>query len=219
MTLPTYGTDEHPLALTLVRLLLTERCRLTTNPYRDTVARAALLVDWAQAGRLVDGAVSVELDTRPSGNPAADALLTAIGGKPDRSLQYWLTARVPVVPQLAQQLCDRGIWEPVLTPRWLRFSQSTTGYRDHRAAELATLRLGLDTIAQDGEPADPQLIALAMLALLVVEPPTVIRAELINEYRCRQLTWIIRLVRGFFEDRLPRLALSPYLGMGGNASG
>jgi hypothetical protein len=217
MTLPGYGPDEHPLALTLTRLLLTERGRLLLNPYRNMVARAALLIDWAQAGRLVDGAVSIELDTRPSGDRGADALLTAIEGKPDRPLQYWLTARVTVIPQLAQQLCDRGIWEPAPSPLWRRFSSA--GYRDRRAAELAPLRLQLAAIGQDGKAADPQLIALAMLAQLVVEPPTLIRAELINEYHCRQLSWIIRLVRDYFEDRLPRLALSAFLGTNESGAG
>jgi hypothetical protein len=41
----------------------------------------------------------------------------------------------------------------------------------------------------------------------------------LNEYHCRQLSWIIRLVRDYFEDRLPRSALSQFLGMNESGAG
>lgn len=202
MSLPTYRKDPHRLALTLVRLVRSDNWVLATNRYRERVARAALLMDWAATGRLANEAEAVELDTSSTGNPGADALLAAVERDPGRSLDYWISARVPVVFGLAQQLRAVGVWRQVRSPLSHR-------YRDRRPDELVTLRRGLVWVTEDYLPSEPEMIALALLEQLVMPYPKLISTHLVNDLRCGSLTWVVQLVRDYFEQELPKFTPGP----------
>ncbi|SOE03304.1 hypothetical protein [Blastococcus haudaquaticus] len=98
------------VAVRLAALCLTDGGRLRDFDIWDTAARGALLVDLARAGRLVDEAASVAIDTTPTGFLPADRLLAAIEVEPERPLVWWLDNGGVRMEDVADAAVEAGRW-------------------------------------------------------------------------------------------------------------
>lgn len=200
--LPDSGDAEHRVTTVLVRLLLLRNGSLWHNPLVDAVLRGALLIDWALSGRLVETDDDFELDTTPSGNPAADALLGRIAAEPDCPLTGWLRREQPTLAELVEPLVATGVLVPT-SHRWPR----KDGYRDPRGAELPALRRRLCDVIVENQPGEAELVALAVLAQLV--GVLGITASAAGDDVVRQaggVSWLLMAIRDFGAERLTYLS-------------
>lgn len=153
--------DGHVVSTQLVRLLLLDDGRLWHTVLTDPIVRAGLLVDWAASGRLTETTSQLELDTTPTGNPAADALLARIAAGPNHPLTHWLDLRQPTLTTFAAHLEHTGILErkPVRLPPF--------AYFDPYVPTLSALRKRLRRIVVEHRDDEPAVVALAVLAQLL----------------------------------------------------
>ncbi|NDI47469.1 GPP34 family phosphoprotein [Goekera deserti] len=107
---PTAPAPAPGVADRLAALCLTWRGRLPATLAPSDTVRAGLLVDLALAGRLTSTETSIELDSTPTGSPAADALLAAMDADPDRPLDDWLDERAIGLEQVVAALLESGQW-------------------------------------------------------------------------------------------------------------
>lgn len=206
--LPVSGDAEHQVSIALVRLLRLRNGTLWHNPLVDPLLRAALLIDWALSGRLVERDTELELDTTPSGRPAADALLARIAAEPERPLTSWLRGEQPTLAELVEPLVATGVLVPV--QRWRRIR-----YRDPHEDELPPLRTRLLAVIRENQQAAPAVIALAVLAqLLGVLSDGASAADDDVVYRAGNLTWLLVAVRDFGFERLRQVQLKGSLSFG-----
>jgi Golgi phosphoprotein 3 (GPP34) len=126
--------------------------------------RCGVLVDLARAGRLAMTPDSVEIDVRPTGFAAADALLLAMDAEPDRTLDSWLGERRFGLRQVAAALVVSGRWvehRPLLSRR-----RYTVVDRERVARDA---RLDVTAVEASWPAADAAVAALGTLAQLVGE--------------------------------------------------
>jgi hypothetical protein len=145
------------VAARLAALGLDSRGRLSPQLIASAAVRAGLLVDLAAAGRLSLTEDSIELDTSPTGFPAADHLLLAMDAEPERTLDSWLDERRIGLEQVAASLVELGTWTRHRTLLGSRYDIGDPGQRDH------DLHLGVE---DDGAVRDAPTAAVAALAAL-----------------------------------------------------
>jgi Golgi phosphoprotein 3 GPP34 len=203
-SLPTVnGDSEHQVTISLVRLL--RRLGggvMWHNTLVDPVLRGALLIDWTLSGRLVENDTAIELDTTPSGNPAADALLARIAEFPERPLAEWLLDKHPTEAQLVDFLVANG----VLVHTYRRLGQDH--YLDSRASELLPLWTRLCGVLEGSSQEEPPVVALAVLAqLLGVLSSQASDAGDDVVAEAGELTGLLTVIRDFGAEQLTHMAL------------
>jgi hypothetical protein len=101
---------ESGITVRMAALCLDDDGRLQNYPIWNTATRAALLVDLALAGRVVETEDSVSVDATPTGFPPADALLGAMTVEPERSLDWWIQSGGVRLGDVADALVASGRW-------------------------------------------------------------------------------------------------------------
>lgn len=76
----------------------------------NTATRAALLIDLALAGRVVETDDSVTVDPAATGFRPADALLGAMTVEPERTLDWWIQSGGVRLGDVAEALVATGRW-------------------------------------------------------------------------------------------------------------
>lgn len=99
------------VAVELTALALPAVTRRPRSALLDPVVRAAVLIDLALDGALVQVRDGLEIDTTATGFAPADQLLDAVTERPDRALVWWLYNAPITVHDTAGVLVDAGRWE------------------------------------------------------------------------------------------------------------
>jgi hypothetical protein len=192
-SLPVSVDSEHQVSLALARLLRRLGGSLWHNKLVDPVLRGAILIDWTLSGRLVEDDTDIELDTTPTGNPAADALLARISEYPEHPLMQWLLDEQPTQSQLVGYLVENGVFIPT----------DRHHYLDSRDYELLPLWTRLCGVIQGDQREEPPVVALAVLAQLLGVLSS--RASAANDDVVAQagaLTGLLTVIRDFAAERL-----------------
>lgn len=101
---------EEGVAVRMAALCLDADGRLQNFFIWNTATRAALLIDLALAGRVVETDDSVTIDPTPTGFPPADALLGAITVERERTLDWWILSGGVRLGDVAEALVATGRW-------------------------------------------------------------------------------------------------------------
>jgi len=153
--------DEHEISTALARLLVSRHGFLSRSPLADPMLRAALLADWMVSGRLSETATELSIDTSPTPNPAANALLERIAAEPGYLLADWLADDQGTFALFIGHLVASGLLlrcRSVLVPR----------YRDRFGLEpRRRLTARLSGVIYERRHETPAVIALAALADLL----------------------------------------------------
>jgi hypothetical protein len=160
----------HPVDLSAgVAVRLSEFCldddgRLGDFPLWHDAVRAALLVDLAFAGRLVQTDDSIVLDGAPTGFPPADRLLAAIAAEDEHPLDWWMAHGDVGLRDIAAENVAHGRW--TMRYRFLGRRYESAPYDWSRDSDLA-----LDP-RRPPEVDPPTAAVLALgLAIGATDPP------------------------------------------------
>lgn len=187
------GDYEHQVTLSLARLLRRPGGSVWHNKLVDPVLRGALLIDWTLSGRLVENDTDIELDTTPTGNAAADALLARISEYPEQPLTQWLVDELPTQAQLIRFLVENGAFIPTSRLRYL----------DSRDSEVLALWTRLRAVIEGDQREEPPVVALAVLAQLLgvlASDASAVGDNVVAQ--TGQVSGLVTAIRDFAADRL-----------------
>lgn len=156
------------VAVRLSEFCLDDKGRLRDFPLWHDAIRAALLVDLALAGRLVQTADSVVIDGTPTGFPPADRLLAGIAAEDEHSLDWWMAHGEVGLRDIAAENVAYGRWTTryrLLGRRYASVPYDWSGTTDPALdprhppavdpATASVLALGLSIGATDPPPERP----------------------------------------------------------------
>jgi hypothetical protein len=195
------GDSEHQVSIALVRLLRRLDGSLWHNTLVDPILRGALLIDWALSGRLVEQDTTIEVDTTPTGYPAADALLARIAAKPERPLTDWLLQKHPTQAEWVETLVANGALVRTHRRRYL----------DSRGHELLPLWTRLRDVQEGSQQEEPPVVALAVCAQLLGVlswPASASHDDVVAQ--AGELSRILTVINDFGAGRLKDMAWFRY---------